>query len=118
MCYICGREYGTRSIDIHIKTCTKKWQTTEEQKDRKDRRPVPQPPSGFDEIKTGGGGGAIKQAALDNYNEAAYDEYNTKALVPCNGCGRTFLPDSLEKHIKGCKSGQAARKANPASSPA
>lgn len=25
MCYICGREYGTKSIDIHIKSCKKKW---------------------------------------------------------------------------------------------
>ena len=25
VCYICGREYGTRSLEIHIKTCEKKW---------------------------------------------------------------------------------------------
>lgn len=21
VCYICGREYGTRSLEIHLKTC-------------------------------------------------------------------------------------------------
>ena len=26
VCYICGREYGTRSLEIHIKTCEKKWE--------------------------------------------------------------------------------------------
>ena len=26
MCYICGREYGTTSINIHLKTCIKKWE--------------------------------------------------------------------------------------------
>ena len=26
MCYICGREYGSMSLPIHIKTCTKKWE--------------------------------------------------------------------------------------------
>ena len=25
VCYICGREYGTRSLGIHVKTCAKKW---------------------------------------------------------------------------------------------
>lgn len=24
-CYICGRDFGTRSIGIHIPSCTKKW---------------------------------------------------------------------------------------------
>ena len=24
--YICGREYGTTSLEIHIKTCIKKWE--------------------------------------------------------------------------------------------
>ena len=26
VCYICGREYGTRSLEIHIKACEKRWQ--------------------------------------------------------------------------------------------
>ena len=26
MCYICGREYGTASLEIHLKTCKKKWE--------------------------------------------------------------------------------------------
>ena len=30
MCYICGREYGTASIDIHLKTCKKKWEIEQE----------------------------------------------------------------------------------------
>ena len=25
VCYICGREYGTRSLEIHLKTCQKKF---------------------------------------------------------------------------------------------
>lgn len=115
VCYICGREYGTKSIDIHVKQCIKKWEDAESQKPPRERRPVPQPPSGFDELKIGGSGG-VNQAALDSYNDAAFDAYNTKALVPCQGCGRTFLPESLEKHLKGCKAGAAAKKASEASS--
>ena len=25
MCYICGREYGSASLEIHLKACRKKW---------------------------------------------------------------------------------------------
>jgi hypothetical protein len=39
---------------------------------------------------------------MDEYNDAAFDNYNTKALVPCPNCARTFLPDSLVKHQKMC----------------
>ena len=33
----------------------------------------------------------------------AFANYNEKALVPCEKCHWTFLPDSLKRHIKGCK---------------
>ena len=26
VCYICGREFGTTSLEIHIKSCKKKWE--------------------------------------------------------------------------------------------
>jgi len=36
-------------------------------------------------------------------NEQAFDTYNTQALVPCENCGRTFLPDRLLVHLRSCK---------------
>ena len=44
MCYICGREYGSTSIEIHLKACKKKWETQEEQKPKRERRPLPPEP--------------------------------------------------------------------------
>ena len=41
MCYLCGREYGTKSLTIHIKTCVKKWEMEENKKPKKERRPTP-----------------------------------------------------------------------------
>jgi len=41
VCYICGREFGTKSLDIHLKTCKKKWEAQEAQKPAKQRRPLP-----------------------------------------------------------------------------
>jgi zinc-finger of a C2HC-type len=52
-CYICGREFGTSSLEIHLKSCKKKWELEEEKKPKKDRRPVPSAPTNFDEMLTG-----------------------------------------------------------------
>ena len=45
---------------------------------------------------------------LEQFNNMAFDFYNKKSLVPCPWCHRTFLPQSLEVHLKSCKSGQSA----------
>ena len=41
-------------------------------------------------------------SALGRYNDAAFDQYNEKGLEPCPKCKRTFLPESLQRHLKGC----------------
>jgi len=61
---------------------------------------VPPPPRNFDNMVQGNKNGTYDN---DKYNEEAFDHFNTVALVPC-GCGRTFLPDSLKRHQKTCKS--------------
>jgi hypothetical protein len=99
VCYICGREYGTRSLGIHLKTCIKKWHMANEQKDRKDRRPIPQcPPALFKLLdkKT------VSGLDLKEYNEEAYDNYNTAVLVACENCGRTFSDTALRHHRGAC----------------
>ena len=40
-CYICGREYGTASLQIHVKACIKKFEMEESVKPPHLRRPVP-----------------------------------------------------------------------------
>lgn len=104
MCYICGREYFSKSIEIHIGNCKKKWIHDEGLKPKKERRKMPEPPKNFDDICCG----KITQDSKDEYNDEAFKEYNEKALIPCELCGRTFLPDSLKRHAKTCK-GDAKR---------
>lgn len=114
MCYICGREYGTASIEIHLKACEKKWDIEQSKLPPKERRTCPTKPQTFDDVVIGAKSspaGAGSNAAMDAYNDQAFKEYNDKALVPCDLCGRTFLPDSLVKHAKACK---GPRKASPA----
>ena len=93
-----GKEYGTASIEIHLKSCKKKWEQQESFKPKKDRRPLPAPPASFGKITSA----KIGEAELLAYNEEAFDDYNTKALVPCPNCTRTFLPDRLEVHLRSC----------------
>ena len=106
ICYICGREYGTASIDIHLKTCKKKWETEESKKPKNDRRPLPQPPKDFDSIKIKGG--SMKQSEMDALNEEAFNKFNEESRVPCSNCGRKFLPERLEVHLRSCKPKGAA----------
>jgi len=99
LCYICGRKYGTTSIDIHLKQCKVMWDKIEDQKPKNERRKCPSPPKQFEEMKIN----PAKADVMDAYNDEAFKNYNEKALVPCDICGRTFLPDSLKIHKKSCK---------------
>lgn len=47
-CYICGQQYGSKSLRIHITSCQNKWEQRESVKLPRERRPVPSAPLGFD----------------------------------------------------------------------
>ena len=99
ICYVCGQQFGTASIGIHVKRCIDKWEKIEALKPEKERRPVPPAPQNFDAAISGSANGSYN---IDALNSEAFDHFNSTALVPC-GCGRTFLPDSLKRHQKTCK---------------
>lgn len=46
------------------------------------------------------------EEAVQQYNEAAYENWDQNVLEQCPNCGRTFIPDSLKRHIKSCKPGK------------
>ena len=100
-CYICGRDFGTRSIGIHIPSCTKKWENEQvgggvgvlclsnflnlqEKLPKSNRRPVPQAPENFDKVISG----EIKGKDLIKMNQKAFDDYNETSLQSCQWCGR------------------------------
>ncbi|CAD2215991.1 hypothetical protein AGDE_16333 [Angomonas deanei] len=56
-----------------------------------------------------GGGGGRKAQYTDAYNQAQMEAFNQNALSPCPNCGRTFLPDRLQVHLRSCKPGSAAK---------
>ncbi|KAM7148066.1 LOW QUALITY PROTEIN: zinc finger protein 474-like [Molossus nigricans] len=95
ICYICGREYGTKSIAIHEPQCLKKWHNENNLLPKELRRPEPKKP----EVRTISAKGFYD---LDALNEAAWTSAQSQ-LVPCSTCGRTFLPDRLIVHQRSCK---------------
>ncbi|KFQ46794.1 Zinc finger protein 474, partial [Nestor notabilis] len=95
ICYICGREYGTKSISIHEPQCLKKWHQDNDLLPKHLRRPEPKKP----EVRPVQARGMYD---LDSLNEAASISAQNQ-LVPCDICGRTFLPDRLIVHQKSCK---------------
>lgn len=51
VCYICGREFGTKSISIHEPQCLEKWRIENNKLPKSQRRPEPIKP----EVRTIGG---------------------------------------------------------------
>ncbi|XP_067936546.1 zinc finger protein 474-like [Watersipora subatra] len=114
VCYICGREFGTKSISIHEPQCLKKWHIENDQLPKKMRRPPPRKPEPLPDIaiKGSGSNAASKgQYNIEQLNEMAWQAAQSN-LVPCEICGRTFLPDRLMVHQKSCRPGKSARPVN------
>ena len=106
MCYICGREFGSASISIHIPQCEKKWENEQLKLPKHQRRPPPTKPFEFDRVIKGDLKGKNLAAAMEEYNAQALEDFNKKSLLECKNCGRTFLPQPLEIHSRSCKPGQ------------
>ncbi|KFV48882.1 Zinc finger protein 474, partial [Gavia stellata] len=95
ICYICGREYGTKSISIHEPQCLKKWHWENDMLPKHLRRPEPKKPKVSPTQAKG-------FYDLDSLNEAAWIRAQNQ-LVPCDICGCTFLPDRLIVYQRSCK---------------
>ena len=54
MCYICGRDFGSKSITIHLPNCEKKFEAEQRKLPKSQRRPVPQRPQQFDKVRARG----------------------------------------------------------------
>uniref|UniRef100_A0A0K0F316 Zinc finger protein 474 (inferred by orthology to a human protein) n=1 Tax=Strongyloides venezuelensis TaxID=75913 RepID=A0A0K0F316_STRVS len=92
-CYICGREFGSKSISIHEPKCLEKWRFENDKKPKNQRLREPKKP----EIITNSEG-EIDVVAT---NEAAWKQA-LENLTPCPYCGRKFKHDRLEVHNRSC----------------
>lgn len=92
VCFICGKEFGSQSLPIHEPKCLEKWHIENDKLPKHLRRPEPIKPHSLSgsshNIKAGNG--------LSGQSNQAH-------LLPCENCGRTFLPDRLLVHQRSCK---------------
>lgn len=89
VCWICGREYGTSSLKIHVPQCAAMWKKREALKPKQERRPVPKAPQGIDPFQLHSNDPASMQA----FNEQSYQQYKDKTLIECENCGRKFAEE-------------------------
>ncbi|OQR92491.1 hypothetical protein ACHHYP_03659 [Achlya hypogyna] len=107
LCYVCGREYGLSSIEIHVKQCKLLWIAQEEKKPPRERRPVPEPPH---EVALEAN--VLYQLSpdeLEALNRAAAKAFEDKVMEKCAFCGRTFNPERLAIHNRSCTAEKPAR---------
>ena len=105
ICYICGREFGSKSISIHEPQCLKKWQNENSRLPHGQRRPPPVKPQILPSI------GGSNKADNERFNEMAWQAAQAN-LAECDNCGRTFQPDRLEIHQRSCKPGKPLKPLN------
>lgn len=108
-CYLCGQEFGSASIGIHIPQCYQKKFSQWEHGDPSSRGPRPKHPDSVNWKGTG--------LNSTQQSEMAAQEYE-QGLSPCPHCGRTFLPDRLQVHLRSCRgsNSQQGRATAPPSS--
>ena len=99
VCYICGREFGSRSIGIHEPQCIKKWENVNSKLPKKNRQPRPVKPVDFDEPFSNDPNVKAEQIAKMNLASNVAASGN---LASCRNCSRTFLPDRIEHHEEIC----------------
>jgi len=122
VCYLCGREFGKTSLEIHLKSCTIKFLNSEDISNTTSSKNfkgntksnLPDPPEMLyellDKINTNQN---IALQEINEYNQIAEKIYNEKSLKPCKGCKRTFVKESLEVHLRSCKLAQKAMENEP-----
>ncbi|KAJ3223896.1 hypothetical protein HK099_000557 [Clydaea vesicula] len=116
VCHICGREFGSKSLPIHIKACTEKWNLQQSKLPKSQRKPLPKAPDqqilNLDI--------PIEKLSLkekEEYNNQANSNFLEGGRDPCPNCARKFLPDSLIIHLRSCKPGGYFERQKKSSSP-
>eukprot|EP00659_Diplonema_papillatum_P014590 gene14590-22316_t len=108
VCYLCGNQFGTASLTIHQAQCYVKQLTWWERADPATRGPKPKDPA-----KHGPSTADLASCDKDAFNNDQFADYKDN-LSACPNCGRTFLADRLQVHLRSCKGGGVGSKPSPA----
>jgi hypothetical protein len=116
VCYVCGRQYGIHSFEIHLKQCKELWIAREAEKDPRERKKLPEDPMVKLTAATQASGNNFSlnldaSKTLDELNRLATETFNTESMEACKFCARTFLSkEKLAIHNKSCTADNPARR--------
>eukprot|EP00753_Platysulcus_tardus_P007574 PLAT15285.1.p1 GENE.PLAT15285.1~~PLAT15285.1.p1 ORF type:complete len:510 (+),score=168.98 PLAT15285.1:78-1532(+) len=97
LCYLCGKKFGTASLEIHWKSCKRKRVAAQKAMPRACRTRAPPPPAMSIPTRRS----TAKQ--FDAYNELARQLYEA-CLPRCPNCNRSFSDWSrVEVHMRSCR---------------
>ncbi|KAK3274927.1 hypothetical protein CYMTET_16918 [Cymbomonas tetramitiformis] len=108
VCYLCGNEFGTKSLLIHIPQCQQKWLTAEASKPPKERRALPAAPNELEWVSSAN---RLSEADIDEFNDRMYHLWETRGLMTCKHCGRSFKEEAFKRHSKGCTAASPSKPA-------
>ena len=111
LCYVCGRAYGSASIQIHVAACEKKFTAEQAALPPRERKPLPKAID-YSSIAAGGVSGQSEEAlqrSMEAINEAARAAAD-QLMAACAHCGRTFNPERLVIHNRSCTAEHPAKR--------
>ena len=80
-CFLCGRDFGRRSIIIHVPACRRKWEAEQ-------ARPSPGEPRLLARLMAGE---EVTEEELEEHNNEAANIWSREVLVTCANCDRWYL---------------------------
>ena len=107
VCYLCGQQFGTSSLNIHTPQCYAKKMAQWEAGDPSTRGKQPKHP---DEVRATAS--PLQAKSKQDFNDEQFSEF-TSNLEPCPNCGRKFLADRLVVHLRSCKAGSGSKPVRP-----
>ncbi len=84
-------------MPIHLKSCKERHELEQQKLPKNHRRSAEDIINKYNQIKNQG------NLDIQNLNNDVLQMWNDDVLVPCENCGRTFLPDRLQVHLRSCK---------------
>ena len=87
-CYICGRDFGKKSLGIHLPICKRKFESEQKSLPQHLRKHEPAAPVLLMKLLDEEG---MTKEELEEYNKDAINIWNNETLVKCENCSRYKL---------------------------
>jgi hypothetical protein len=86
-CYVCGAQFGSRSLHIHLPQCAEGGTARQEQLPAAARRALPPPPAG---LPADADGLPRRAEEIEAFNDDMFQAFQGASLTRCEGCRRSF----------------------------